>query len=176
MVFRDYTFERQFLFHTHNSPMAKSIPIFKFKVYTVTNNSLPNTMKSLKEKIPLNIAIITYILITIIALVYHVLILTQTIPYNNAWGGRLESIEQMYMFEMVSIVLQLLFVILIFTKSRVKENTKTYRITKPTILFIALLFLFNTLGNLAAIELFEKIVFTPLTMFAGIAALRVWME
>jgi len=48
------------------------------------------------KKISLQFAINTMLILLALALCYHVLILTELIPYQITWGGRLETKPQMY--------------------------------------------------------------------------------
>lgn len=42
-------------------------------------------------------------------ILFHLLIITKIIPYENTWGGRLQSDSEMYLFETISIVINLIF-------------------------------------------------------------------
>ena len=46
-------------------------------------------------------------------LIWHFIILLKLIPYNLVWGGRLKSDKEMYRFEIFSILINALFVIVI---------------------------------------------------------------
>jgi len=130
----------------------------------------------LKEKLALNTAVRLYFAIMLVALGYHALILAQVVDYKNAWGGRLQSTEQMYAFEIFSILLQIVFAAIIYAKAYTRKKNTIYKITKVLTFIIALIFLLNTVGNLFAIQLFERVVFTPLTLIASIVTLRIAIE
>lgn len=130
----------------------------------------------LKRWISLDNATKLYYGISAVAFIYHILILTQIVDYKNAWGGQLQTLEQMYVFEAVSIILQILFIGIIYLKSTTENGKLAYKITKFLTFVIALLFLVNTVGNVFAIELFEKVVFTPLTLIASVLAFRIAIE
>ncbi len=55
---------------------------------------------------------IFYILIgiAVLAIFFHFLILLKIIPYDITWGGRLKSDEEMFVFETISIIVNLFFV------------------------------------------------------------------
>lgn len=135
-----------------------------------------NLTHTFKSKLSLNSAIITYSIITIVALAYHALIITQIIDYKNAWGGTLPSLETMYLFEAISIVLQLTFAGIVFAKFRAKPGSLIAKITSGLLIIIAVIFVLNTVGNIFAKELFERLLFTPLTFFAAIASARIAIE
>jgi hypothetical protein len=58
-------------------------------------------------KIPQSVNIKILIGITVAALILHFLILLKIIPYDIAWGGRLQSDQEMYTFETFSIIISL---------------------------------------------------------------------
>jgi hypothetical protein len=135
-----------------------------------------NITQLFKSKLSLNSAIITYAIITIIALLYHTLIITQVVDYKNAWGGNLPSVEAMYVFEVVSVVLQLVFAGIVFVKFRSTPGSKIAKVTSGLLIIIASIFALNTVGNIFAKEIFERLLFTPLTFFAAIASARIAIE
>ncbi|MFM8834026.1 MAG: hypothetical protein ACKOEV_10420, partial [Cytophagales bacterium] len=50
------------------------------------------------------------IAISVAALVFHLLIVIKVIPYAITWGGRLKTDSEMYLFETVSIGMNLFFI------------------------------------------------------------------
>ena len=113
---------------------------------------------------------------TVIGIFYHILILTQIVNFRYAWGGRLQSLEQMYIFETVSWVSILPFILVVALHARANKNSKTFIITKYLLFGISLLFLVNTVGNLFASTAFEAIVFTPMTLIAALSTFRLAIE
>jgi len=53
----------------------------------------------------------------IAVLLFHLSIILKIIPYEITWGGRLKNDSEMYVFETISIVINL-FLFLILTKDR----------------------------------------------------------
>jgi hypothetical protein len=74
-----------------------------------------------------------YGLIIILAffLVLHLLILLKVIPYNIVWGGRLKSVKEMYRFEIVSIIVNLLFLFIILIQSSIIAIDFPQKMTNP---------------------------------------------
>jgi glucan phosphoethanolaminetransferase (alkaline phosphatase superfamily) len=90
----------------------------------------------------------------------------EVIPYEIAWGGRLQTDEQMYVFETISILINffLLFILLMkgrYIKSWLKEKTLNIILGIFLILFII-----NTVGNLFAQTNFEKLFALLTLMFS----------
>jgi hypothetical protein len=122
------------------------------------------------------IALIGFLAISFFALVYHFLIIAQIVDYKNAWGGQLTSLDQMYQFETVSVILQIILSGIVFLSTEIDSSNKLKLMFKILLFAITFLFFLNTIGNIFAIQLFEKIVFTPLTFLAGIFALRLALD
>ncbi|CAE7481155.1 unnamed protein product [Symbiodinium natans] len=109
---------------------------------------------------------------------YHALILTGQVDYRFVWGGRLKSKEQMYVFETVSVSLNLIMVLLALARGGWLNACPCL---PPAVLRVVCgifcaLFALNTLGNLAAKSNFERGVFTPLTLLASLAFARLALE
>lgn len=108
----------------------------------------------------------------ILIIVFHTLVLAKLIPSEIVWGGKLESTENLQVFEVVSILLNGVFSIVLVFYRRRHVGTKI-----PVALRISLwamfgLFTLNTVGNLLAETLFEQLVFTPLT---ALVAIGLWI-
>ncbi len=100
-------------------------------------------------------------------IIFHLCITVKIIPYNIAWGGRLKSAQEMYVFEGISIVINLFLAFVLLMKG---QYIKPY-FQQPlinTILWIFLvLFVLNTVGNVFAKTNFEK-SFAILTLISAI--------
>lgn len=105
----------------------------------------------MKKETAQRIAQNTIFAFLLFALVYHGLVLMQVVHMDMAWGGRLKTLEELYVFESISITLNVLFL---------------YGVWKQKRLFYALLavvFALNTVGNLVAVNFWEMVIFTPIT-------------
>jgi len=49
--------------------------------------------------------------ISVLATIFHLLILVRVIPYEITWGGRLKTVEEMYVFETISILINSFFIL-----------------------------------------------------------------
>lgn len=112
------------------------------------------------------------LLITSATLVFHFLILSGIIPFENTWGGRLENREQMVVFESISI----LVTILVMGAVGISAGYLNWKI-KPIILkvlfyILMVVFALNTVGNLFANNDFEKFFATPVTLILAIFCWR----
>lgn len=103
-----------------------------------------------------------------LVIIFHLAIITQLIPYTIVWAGRLKTLEEMYTLEAVSISVNIfLIAVLVLKGDYVKHRISDKALNLILWLFVAL-FALNTIGNLMAESLFEKLVFTPLTFLSAI--------
>ena len=128
------------------------------------------------KKLNFRLAVHATLTIVVLVLIYHLLIITGAIPYEATWGGRLETYEQMIQFESISIVLNLFFLLLVAKKGGyIQVKIPPLIITVLLWLFVAL-FALNTIGNLMATNIWEKVIFTPMTALLAIFFWRMAVE
>lgn len=104
-------------------------------------------------------------------LVLHFIILIKIIPYNLVWGGRLKSDKEMYRFEIFSILINSLFVIVILMQMSFLTIDIPKKVITYSLWLMTGLFLLNTLGNAISKNKLEKRLFTPVTLLLGIFSL-----
>ena len=92
------------------------------------------------------------------------------------WGGRLENDTQMIRFEIVSIALNLAMLTWVTIKSGYLKWEISQRWIQLGMWIMVALFLLNTVGNLFAINDWERWIFTPLTFLLAIFSLRLAIE
>lgn len=128
------------------------------------------------KKIPFALAVKTMLLLLSAVLVFHALILAQVIPFNIVWGGRLQSAEQMQGFELISISINLLIMLVISIKAGYVRSRLPGKVINLMLWAFVLMFALNTVGNLVAENTLETLVFTPLTLISAILCLRIALE
>ncbi len=108
-------------------------------------------------------------------LILHICILLKIIPYTVVWGGRLKSDKEMYRFEMISIVVNLFFLLIVLIQSGILSLEFPEQIMTIILWIMAALFFFNTFGNIFSKNKIERVAFAPmtiiLTVFSVILAL-----
>lgn len=88
---------------------------------------------------------------------FHVCLILKLIPYDIAWGGRLKSDKEMYMFEAISILVNFfLFAVLLIKGNYLKLRINEKIVNAILWVFFAI-FILNTIGNLLAKTNFEKV-------------------
>lgn len=106
-----------------------------------------------------------------LVIVFHILFLLQIIPYNIAWGGRLKTVQEMYVFEIVSIALNLFLIWIVWLRAKNVKST-----TVNIILWVFFgIFSLNTIGNLFAQTTFEK-YFSILTLIFALLILKILIK
>lgn len=100
-----------------------------------------------------------------LTMVFHVVALFQLIPYQYLWGGRLSSVEEMYLMETVSLVVTGFFLLSSIQYLRYINQGLVPIWIRLLFGFIGIIFLLNTLGNLVAITNLETLLATPVTAF-----------
>jgi hypothetical protein len=122
-----------------------------------------NTSKKTKD-----LAGIILLTLFSLAIVFHLLVLMEFIPNEIVWGGRITVKEELYIFESISIFMNLLFLLIVLLKTGkliIKHNLKLIHFL---LWFMSIVFLLNTIGNLLAKTTTETIIFTPVTFISAI--------
>lgn len=96
-------------------------------------------------------------------ILFHFSILFKIVPYEITWGGRLKNDSEMYVFESISILINLLLILILLIKGRYLRELIPNKIVNGILWVFFVLFGLNTVGNLLAKTNFEKF-FTLLTL------------
>lgn len=112
------------------------------------------------------------LIILSLMIIFHVLVLTGLIPFEIVWGGRLKTQGEMLKFEAASIFINLVMLGLVSLKAGLLKAPVSPFFIRVSLWAMFGLFLMNMLGNLASLNTFEKLVFTPLTLLLALFSLR----
>jgi len=106
-----------------------------------------------------------YLLAAVI--LFHLCIMLKIVSYEITWGGRLKNESEMYVFETISIIINLyLFLTLLIKGNYIKRLISMKKVNVTLWVFFAV-FLLNTIGNIISKTYFEKF-FALLTLFFSI--------
>ncbi|TGL35276.1 hypothetical protein EHQ52_12470 [Leptospira koniambonensis] len=105
------------------------------------------------------------------SLIFHTIIISGAVPFSIVWGGRLETWEQMIVFESISILLNSLFLIVIALDSRYIKFRIPRRVVRIAIWIMAAVFSLNTIGNIFSLNSTETVIFTPVTLVIALCCL-----
>ncbi len=111
-----------------------------------------------------NQAIIKFLIgITLLATVFHLVVLLKIIPFQIVWGGRLQTEQDMYVFELGSILVNAFFIFVLLQKGMFIKSIFSNKAVSIILWIFFAVFLLNTIGNLLAKSTFEKL-FTIVTL------------
>lgn len=102
----------------------------------------------------------------------HIALILNLIPYAFFWGGKINSLSQLYLFE--SLALVILIFIGVITTIRKQQLTNTIKATpfiKRMMLVFSIFFVLNSIGNLLAETMLEKCQ-TVITLYLAMAFYR----
>jgi len=113
------------------------------------------------------------LLITELLLILHFSILFGLIPYDQVWAGRLKSVEEMYQFETVSILINVFILIVLLIKRRMVKQQKESKWMNYVLKGLGVFFALNTIGNLFAESKLELILGTAITLTLSVLFFKV---
>ena len=117
----------------------------------------------------MNLRIAVKIMISLVVAVtlFHLSIILKIIPYEITWGGRLQNDSEMYVFEIISITINIFLGLNLLIKGGYIKQVISLRIVNITLWIFLILFGLNTIGNIIAKTYFEK-SFALLTLVSSI--------
>lgn len=128
------------------------------------------------KKLNLKFAVNAILTILSLMLLFHILILTRIIPFGNVWGGRIESVSQMYFLETVALIITLFMTWISAIRGGYLKQVFSRKTIHVLLWIFAAYFALNTIGNMASTSFFEKIVFTPLALFCALMFYRMALK
>ncbi|MDQ3191063.1 MAG: hypothetical protein M3Q58_05665 [Bacteroidota bacterium] len=108
----------------------------------------------------------------ILVILFHISIFIQIIPYTIVWAGKLNTVQEMWVFESVSISINILLITLLLLKGNYIKHTLSDKLLNLILWIFVLIFSLNSIGNLMSETILEKVIFTPLTL---ISAFLIWI-
>jgi membrane protease YdiL (CAAX protease family) len=103
---------------------------------------------------------------------FHLCLIVKLIPYSIAWGGRLKSDTEMYLFEAISIFINLFLIALLLIKGNYLKFRVNEKVIHSILWIFFILFILNTIGNILAKTNFEK-MFSILTLILALFILNI---
>ena len=89
-------------------------------------------------------------------ILFHLSIITKLVPYDITWEGRLKNDSEMYVFELFSIVVNLILYAALLIKGTYLRAFIPLKAVNIILWIFLVLFGLNTIGNLLAQTNFEK--------------------
>jgi len=114
----------------------------------------------------MRIAVKLMLWLIIAVIIFHLSIILKIVPYEITWGGRLKNESEMYVFETISIAINLFLGLILLVKENYVRQAIPIRAVNLILWIFLLIFGFNTVGNLFAKTNFEK-SFSIITLMAS---------
>ncbi len=115
------------------------------------------------------IKIMLWLLVTV--MIFHLSIILKIVPYEITWGGRLKNDTEMYVFETISMVINLFLFSILLIKGEYLKKIIPLKIVNLVLWVFIVLFGLNTIGNILAKTSFEKF-FAILTL---VSSFLIWI-
>lgn len=115
---------------------------------------------------PKQASVIMIVLLSAV-IIFHILILSKIIPYTMVWAGRLKTDQEMYAFETISILINILLLFTILQKANFIKKIFSKNLLNIILWIFVIIFALNTLGNLFAKNIIELILGTALTAISS---------
>ena len=103
-------------------------------------------------------------------ILFHLCIITKIVPYDITWGGRLTNDTEMYVFETISILINVFLSWVLLMKGNFVKYKFSNKVVNIILWIFFAIFILNTIGNVFAKTFFEKF-FAILT---GLSAILIW--
>lgn len=129
----------------------------------------------MKKLLAFNLAVKLSIAIMVFATIFNFLVLIDILPYTIVWGGRLQDRKEVIVFEIISILINILCVLLVIGKKNSIERQPN-KWMNTLVWILPPIYFMGILGNLASNSELEKVLFVPLTVISFITTCRVALE
>ena len=118
-----------------------------------------------------NNAIKVFLGLLVMNILFHLSILTKIIPYNITWGGRLTNDTEMYVFETISILMNVFLCWVLLMKGNLVQYKFPDRVVHTILWVFFVIFVLNTIGNIFAKTSFEK----QFAFLTGLFSIFLWI-
>lgn len=89
-------------------------------------------------------------------IIFHICIILKLIPYDIAWGGNLTNDNEMYVFEILSLLINILLSYALLIKGGYVKSKLRTKIVDIFLWVFMVIFGLNTIGNIFAKTISEK--------------------
>lgn len=118
-----------------------------------------------------NNAIKIFLGLLIAIILFHLCIITKIIPYDITWGGRLANDTEMYIFETISILINVFLSWVLLMKGNFVQHKFSNQVINTILWIFFAVFILNTIGNIFAKTLFEK----QFAILTGLFSFLLWI-
>ncbi len=104
--------------------------------------------------------------------IIHLAVLSGVLSMSMVWGGRLQHRSELLLFELFSLVINGVVMLVVAMKSGLVINRLPQRVLQAMLWGSVVLFLLSTLGSFSGIHPLEKWVLGPLAFVLALLILR----
>ncbi len=97
------------------------------------------------------------------------------VPLDYLWGGQMKTKEELLSFEIISVAVQLICLLVVLVASERIYKPKLIRTARVILWVLGVLFLLNTIANLFAKTIFEKGL-SSVTLLLAFLVIRIALE
>ena len=97
---------------------------------------------------------------------FHLLVLAGVVPYDIVWGGNLQTIEEMRVFETTALLISMSMLMVFVVKYRQLKRQEDRKGLNYLIWGFAATFFLGTIGNMMAESMWELIPGTAISLYA----------
>ena len=131
----------------------------------------------MKSLISVKLAGNTFLLISGMLALFHILVLTKILPSDIVWGGQFADSEtNMLVIEIVSLIATLIFMFVVALKIGYFKSIRFGRRGGLSVWLIFAYLIMNTAGNLTSGWSTENLIFAPISLLLAFCALRIAVE
>lgn len=129
-------------------------------------------MQQLRTRMNSKILINILLGLLVAVILFHLLVIAKVISYKIAWGGRLQNDSEMYILEIISVIINLFLAMVLLMKGGYIELWFRQKVVNIILWIYSVLFILNTIGNLFSKTTFEKF-FAVLTFILAVCILLI---
>jgi hypothetical protein len=118
-----------------------------------------------------NNAIKIFLGLLVVIILLHLSIITKIVPYDITWGGRLQNDTEMYVFETISILINVFLCWILMMKGDLVTYKFPTKVIDAILWIFFAIFILNTIGNIFAKTFFEK----QFAFLTGLFSVLIWM-
>ncbi|MCB1165158.1 MAG: hypothetical protein KDK33_03330 [Leptospiraceae bacterium] len=108
--------------------------------------------------------------------VFHVCVITGIVPHHYVWGGRIESPDEMFGKELLSMAVLAVSALIVSVRAGFLFPGKLTVLIRIFVWILFGLFVLNTIGNLLARTSLETWAFTPITALLAVLLFRMGLS
>lgn len=139
-------------------------------------NNMIKIVNNLISKLPYRLSSNGLLVLFCLISVFHILVIIEVIPFAYVWAGKLKSKEEMYQFETVSLLLNIIMTFVVLAKMGLLKVITNSKLLKIILIAMSLLFLLNTIGNFFSVTGLELFIATPMTFLLSVLSYRLSLE